>query len=356
MKRAFRLWMVTLALFAPGVVHAADDGGTQSVFALGAGNRALGMGGAFVATTDDASAMFWNPAGLGHVSRMELQAAQTGDLSFGASEVYASFAIPSWRWGALGMSFRRFGVGGIESRDERNAVAGDDLSDEEIEMALGYGRRVAQFWSVGAAVKLQKQSLAGFSATGLGLDLGLTVEPFRAAGVVAPWAEGWTLAFAVRNAVEPAIRLDVENVTDPTSIRTGLAYSVPLWAFDQMVAELDVEKPHDAGARIRIGAEYGYRGAAAVRVGMRNGLLTAGTGLHWHHYSVDYAYEDAPLAATHRVGITVPFGVSVDESHAAALSAQDKTLQNRLAEAFQHRQQERITELMQQARAQYAAD
>ena len=56
---------VLAALASAPVARAADDGGTRSIFASGAGNRALALGGAFVGLADDASAMIWNPGGLG---------------------------------------------------------------------------------------------------------------------------------------------------------------------------------------------------------------------------------------------------------------------------------------------------
>ncbi len=34
---------------------------------IGVGARAIGMGGAFAATADDITAMYWNPAGLARV-------------------------------------------------------------------------------------------------------------------------------------------------------------------------------------------------------------------------------------------------------------------------------------------------
>ena len=44
--------------------HAADEGAHAAEFlSHGVGARALGMGGAFVAVADDATATYWNPAG-----------------------------------------------------------------------------------------------------------------------------------------------------------------------------------------------------------------------------------------------------------------------------------------------------
>lgn len=45
---------------------------TQSNSGFGFGARALGMGGAFIAIADDASAASWNPAGIGQLIRPEL--------------------------------------------------------------------------------------------------------------------------------------------------------------------------------------------------------------------------------------------------------------------------------------------
>ncbi len=39
---------------------------------LGVGSRAMGMGGAYVGVADDYSAIYWNPAGLGQIRRMEV--------------------------------------------------------------------------------------------------------------------------------------------------------------------------------------------------------------------------------------------------------------------------------------------
>ncbi len=55
------------------VEHAADSFGDQPV-AIGAGARALGMGGAFSAIADDATASTWNPAGLTQCEQPELAA------------------------------------------------------------------------------------------------------------------------------------------------------------------------------------------------------------------------------------------------------------------------------------------
>src|SRR5512141_108181 len=55
---------VALAVLATGSALAADKYAGEFL-KLGVGARALGMGGAFVGLSDDATAGYWNPAGLG---------------------------------------------------------------------------------------------------------------------------------------------------------------------------------------------------------------------------------------------------------------------------------------------------
>jgi tetratricopeptide (TPR) repeat protein len=328
--------------------RADGDAGTQSVFAYGAGNRALAMGGAFVAAADDASATLWNPAGLGLAQRSQLEVVQSGDLGLGFSEVYGSAVVPSWRWGAAGLVVRHFGVGGIEQRDERNVLLADDLSDSETELALGYGRALGGSWSVGGAGKLRQHRLAGWSGSGLGLDVGVHVRPLRALGTNAPWAEQWTLGLAVHNAVEPSIRLDRESVPDPMSVRAGLAWHGPV-GFGRALAEVDLDKARNVAPQVHAGLEYQLHAAAALRAGWSNGHLTAGTGLRWRDLALDYAFEDGTLASAHRVGVTFFFGSTVEQSRLAARRAEDEAIQRRLAEGFRQRQAEQVTALLRRA-------
>jgi tetratricopeptide (TPR) repeat protein len=342
-----------LARTAP--VHAAEDGGTQSVFATGAGNRALAMGSAFAATADDASAVFWNPAGLGRVQQSEFQASQTGDLGAGLRETYGAVAVPNWRWGTVALTFRQFGVGGIEERDERNVLLDDDLSDSETEVTLGFGRSLHEAWSVGAAAKLQRISLAGYSGSGLGLDLGLLVQPAAALGWRAPWATRWTWGLAIRNAIEPSIRLDRESVADPAAVRTGIAWRLPIGKLESLLAGVDLEKSLDSGASVRAGLEYRFRWLAALRVGVNASRLTAGTGVRWHNISADYAFEDGPVAPAHRVGLSLLFGPTVTDSREAARRKEDEALQKLLGDAFRQRQEAQVRDLLAQAERELAA-
>ncbi len=132
MRRTFRL-VVCLLLGCPGAAMAQrfDDIGV----------RAQGMAGAFVAVADDATATWWNPAGLAtglHV--IDLSAELSEGDRWGVA-----FAFPS-----LGLSYYRlkisqiqpaWAIGSAGSVRQDNGAAGSGVADVELSQ---YGATVGQ--------------------------------------------------------------------------------------------------------------------------------------------------------------------------------------------------------------------
>lgn len=68
MKRVIQLGLLGLAAAVVGTAPAAAQGRrSDSLQTLGVGARSIGMGGAFVASPEDLTAIFWNPAGLSYL-------------------------------------------------------------------------------------------------------------------------------------------------------------------------------------------------------------------------------------------------------------------------------------------------
>lgn len=337
------LTLLLAGLGVAGAAHAADDAGTRSVFSSPAGARGIALGGAFTGVPGDPAIAAWNPAGLGWVSRLEAQAS-TASYDLGFREDFATVVLPSWRLGTASLSVRRFGTDGIEARDERNVVLPGSLSSSETEISVGYGRAVGAAVSVGGALKLQRQSIADRSGTGLGADLGVTTYPMLLYGSRASWASRVSWGLSIRNVASPSIRLDQETVTDPALWRTGVAYRTLLG-----LATLDLEKGGGSSARLRAGAEFTPRPFLSLRGGLNDDALAAGAGFRVGRMSVDYAFENKAYAPVHRVGVSYSFGLTMAERREAALKEEETRLQARLAEAFQRVQQERVQALLARA-------
>src|SRR6185369_9253786 len=323
MSRSRRIALVSLLLLLSpaGAARAADDGGTRSVFAEGSGMRALALGGAFAAIADDASAPLWNPGGLGLVERGELQFGQTQyELDF--RETFAAAVYPDWRWGAAALTVRHFGTSGIEGRDDRNTLVDPDLSSGESEIGFAYGRAVSPAWSLGAALKLRRQEVAGRSGSGFGADVGVRLAPALALGLDSPWARGLAVGLALQNVVEPAIRLDQESVPDPSSMRLGFAIEPPFANALGLLASFDLEKARGVSPRIHAGLELRPHPLLALRAGLDHGTLTAGSGLRFHDAELSYAFADESVGPSHRAGLTYHFGTTAPEARERAARAE----------------------------------
>lgn len=342
--------LILAALVAPVPARCDDNGGTQSIFASGTGVRAIALGGAYVALASDASAMAWNPGGLGLVPRRELQAGRF-QYGYDVHEEYLAFVLPSWRWGGFGVSYRSFGVDGIEQRDDRNTLLASDLTASESEISLGFGRAFGGAWSVGGAAKVQSQNVAGASGSGIGLDAGVTVQPLLAAGLGLPWADRVTLGLAVRNLIEPSVRLDEASVPDPSVVRTGVAYR-SRWT----ATALEIEHPRGVGTRVHFGTEFTPHAMLSLRGGWNGHGSVFGAGVRWQSLALDYAFEDAAVGAIHRIGVTVATGHTVAESRASALRADEERIQTRLTEAFDQIERERVDSLLARAEVARAAE
>jgi tetratricopeptide (TPR) repeat protein len=328
-----------------------EDDGARSILADGAGNRALALGGAYVAIADDASAAVWNPGGLGWIQRREFQATHTNLIGLGFNEQYASFVLPSWRWGVGSLTFRRFGVDGIEQRDDRNLLLADDLAYSETEFTAAYGREFGPALSVGGGLKLRRHCLGEFNDSGLGLDLGLIVKPALAVGNHHAWAENFTVGISARNAVEPSLRLDQESVPDPNGIRLGTAYKHPLGRQGWILGTMDLEKTREMNSHLHSGVELCLVPALALRAGVNRGVFVAGMGVLWQDIGVDYIYENLTDNPIHRFGISFRFGPRRQDARLAARAAAERDLQQRLAGEFARRNEDRKNDLLRRAQA-----
>jgi hypothetical protein len=134
---------------------------------FGIGPRAIGMGSAFTALADDASAVYWNPAGLSQLSSYELEVSGSPvnfDSHFGFP-YYSSiqFIMPIAKENTLGISFFR------PFNPQRDYFSGTDFdsatraensyllnpSFQESEIILSYAARFAtlQNFAVGVNIK-----------------------------------------------------------------------------------------------------------------------------------------------------------------------------------------------------------
>ncbi|MBD3334332.1 MAG: PorV/PorQ family protein [Candidatus Eisenbacteria bacterium] len=298
---------------------------------IGAGARPLGMGAGFAALADDASAAYWNPAGLVFMDRSELLFMHAEFLGTLANYDYASFAQPldqGKRRSAIGVSVARFAVDDIQVTangyddlndngryDEGEPLRMDKFyrdSDTEYAVFLTYATAFRPTFRVGGNLKLIRQDLLGTKSFGMGVDLGFLY-------LASP---SLTVGLRLADITTTQISWDTgHNETVNPTATLGFAYSRPVSALQGTVT-LTADLATNFEGRKEVsqfggdgfagdfngGVEYWFHKTLALRAGAYAGTFTAGGGLRYRGLGVDYAFvPNDDLDDTHRVSGSINF-------------------------------------------------
>lgn len=171
------LYSVALVIIFVCKGFAGDDGGQPGAFSrLGVGSRALALGSAYTSLAMDASAIFWNAAGLARIPRREF----SGTFSFltlDRQRSFVSFANTFSDVITIGIGWSRFAINNIDGRDELGRPT-QKFDDDENSIMIAVGKRWDDF-AIGVTGKYLHHSLFDRSASGFGLDLGMNMRFYQ---------------------------------------------------------------------------------------------------------------------------------------------------------------------------------
>ncbi|SHL04523.1 putative type IX sorting system protein PorV2 [Hymenobacter psychrotolerans] len=194
MSHVFRIAPLLLGLssalvLAPNVASAQDSTPKYSneFLNIGVGGRALGMGKTQVSLAQDATAGYWNPAGLLDQKTKYDAVLMHSELFSGiVKNDYGAFSMPLDDKSAIGVSVVRLGVDDIaDTRDlinEYGYIQYDRIryfSVADYAVLLSYARRVGNIegLKVGANAKVIYRNIGEFAnAWGFGIDAGVQYD------------------------------------------------------------------------------------------------------------------------------------------------------------------------------------
>lgn len=305
MKARWFLAVVSVLGMLPSPAFAAlDAGGTESPFALGMGARALGLGKAYTAVADDATALYWNPAGLAHVRQMELAACHVF-LNEGTTYDVLGYVHPVYGFGTLGLAGMNIQTGGIERRDDHDYLLGT-FGYRQSQGLLSLGRELFPGLGAGFSLKAEQMVLDTYQGTGVGLDLGFLYNP---AGVL-------SFGLVLQNILPPEFRF-VEPVSLPMDVRLGGAFRCSLdgEGNHRLLASAEVEKGASNLLLLHGGLEYALYRTLALRAGWDRDRISGGAGVVFMGIGLDYAltYQETS-GYLHIASLNWRFGLPVDEA------------------------------------------
>jgi len=281
------------ALFAAALATVPHLAAAQPVHAVG--TRAAGMGGAFVAAVDDASAVYWNPGALATgsyfslvIDRNEGRTAVTQPAAASRSGVLIALAAP-----ALGLSYSRLRHATITPPDlaaeggqlGRNVIRPGEVRFDSL-VTHHLGATVVQSLTDAIAVGATLKMVRGTAVSGIGRDadrdalLGDGVELLGE-------AESKFDVDVLRNLTEP----DFETSEDGRALRlerqarAGVALVVtPGWTIAADADLLKTRGPFGNTRDVAFGTEGRVNRRAFIRGGFR--FNTLGGASRWREASV----------------------------------------------------------------------
>ncbi|GEM_PF-1015521 len=290
----------SLLIFLIPLKSFAQDGGQAGAYLqAGAGVRALGLGGAFVAVANDVTAGYWNPAGLARLPEPQF-AGMYSVLSLDRKYNYVAAAYPFGAAGTIGVSWVNYQVGQIEARDRESVVAGK-FSNQENALLISYGKKLHPALALGGGIKLLRHDLAQRSASGAGYDLGVLFQP----------SEVFALGGSLQN-LGAQIRWNDVNRRRETFLPCRRA-GVQIKPASSFHLSVDYETAAPQPGKFHVGGEIFFGSFAGLRLGNDDGAMTFGASVLAHaarqNFSVDYGLRRDPIdqSLAHQFAVILTF-------------------------------------------------
>ncbi len=315
------LLLAALLVFAAPARALVQNVGTSAAefLRLGAGARSLGMGEASTAVSEGPDAVYWNPAGLGQMSRPEVLYSRA-ELPAGVHHDFLAYAYPSeFLRGTIGVGLTRLSQDNLALVDASNQAQGSFAPHSEA-VSVAYGHQFndndptlrsrdyfRENWNLpraerpyederepwtgeiaaGGAFKFISENLGTRRATSFAFDGGLLYRPSNLHELI--------LAGAVRH-LGQKIQFISEKEPLPTEMAASAAYDAHFYA------KLGFEATYPVAPGMSAAGRLGYSTLTSSDLGVLSGL-SFGVGLQAGGFRFDAALQpQSLLGSTLRVG------------------------------------------------------
>ncbi len=263
-----------------------------------AGTRALGVGTAYTALSDEITSMYWNPAGLGRLTRQQVYGLYEKlyqDTIYG----FLGYSIPFYRIGVFGVGLiflttshiPRYDAGDPDTRN--NPVYEGEYSNTESMLVISYGSpldnikkfesRHFRFFDVGMSMKIIKHTMYDYEGYAVAFDIGTKYIPLKTMKILRDFIFG----LVVQNIIPPGLKLINIREWYPLKFKFGTVYRT---LYDTLFISMDINQIVSEGRtpEINIGIEYWTMRMFRFRTGY-NKRICFGVGMEIEDFTFDYA-------------------------------------------------------------------
>jgi opacity protein-like surface antigen len=334
-KSSFIILFLYLGLLQGGEITKVGTTAAQFL-KIGVGARSAAMGESFVAMANDASAIFWNPAGLASIKGKEVLLAHTewiADISFD----FGGVAISTESMGTFAVYAVTLNMGEMERRTELEPEGTGELFDaSDLALGLSYAKYFTDRFAFGISVKYVQQQIWQETAQTFAIDAGIIyhteVKNLRLGMALSNF--GGKMQMSGKDLlhfhdIDPNLDgnnpqiisgLNTEKYDLPLAFRIGVAYDILESEYQRVTMAVDALSPNDYHEYVNTGIEYGFRDMVFLRGGYKGfGVsnqevgYSVGGGLNYAldqslKLKLDYAYTDfGRLENAQRISLTIGF-------------------------------------------------
>jgi hypothetical protein len=338
MNKKLLICIAALLLIPVNGQQVTKTGTTAAKFlSIGVGARANAMGGAFTAVANDASAMYWNPAGIAGINQYEALFTYTklfADINLN----YFAAVIPVGDLGSLGFNVTALNIGDMEVTTEYFPDGtGETFSAGSYAFGLSFAKMITVDFAVGISAKYVREDIYNSSASGLAFDIGTTFNtPFygiRFSSSISNYGTKMQMEgddLLIRHDPDPSRTgnnetIDAYYATDafelPLRLQIGLARDFMFLNNQRFTIAVDAAHPNDNHQYVNLGGELAlFNEMIQLRGGYKTLLLdnsqeglTLGVGINYggldyFNVGIDYAFQQYEfLGNTHSFGVLLKF-------------------------------------------------
>jgi Type IX secretion system protein PorV len=310
-KVLFILAILTLAGSSLADISKVGSAGAQFL-KIGVGSRYQGMGETGVATTNDAYAMYWNPAGLASVDGSAVSFTNVNwFLDVGLN--YVGYAHNFEDVGVFGVSATILTMGNVEvTTFEQQEGTGDFYSASSYALGFSFARQLTNKFAFGTTVKYVGERISNLRSSSIAFDFGTQLETgFRSLKLGMSITnmgadlkfEGSDLDFLVgadqNNSVNAQLKSTPYDL--PMMFRMGMSYDIQVSEKANFTVAGDLRHPNDNIQQMGLGVEFDYSERFFIRAGQKFNYeeegLSFGGGIATKltdatKLMVDYAWQD----------------------------------------------------------------